>query len=112
MHASHDMTPEELEPGRPGRFGWIFVGLSIPANLWLLAAAWRDRSWEALWIAIVGGPLVNAVWLLVGLVAIPFLKRRRAGFALGRHLAFSCGVPIAAVVIDLGLIASMGLHGC
>jgi hypothetical protein len=63
-------------------------------------------------MAFVGGPIFNGLLLISGLVAIPFLKRRRVRFSLGRHLALTLGLPIAAVVADAIIILSMGLHGC
>ena len=63
-------------------------------------------------MAIVGGPILNGVFLICGLVAIPFLKRQRVCFSVGRHLALTLGVPIASVVADFFIIMTMDLHGC
>jgi hypothetical protein len=81
-------------------------------NLGALAAAWQDRSWGALGIAIGVGPSINAVLIVFGLVAIPFRKRHSESFSLDRHLALSIGIPVAAILADYFIIMSMGLHGC
>jgi hypothetical protein len=104
--------PEAVTPRARGCFGWTFLALVAAGNCLILSAAWQDRSWGALWMAVVGGPILNGVLLISGLVAIPFLKRRRAKFSLGRHLALTLGLPIAAVVADFFVILRMGLHGC
>jgi hypothetical protein len=103
-----DMTPT---PSSRSRFGMVFVVVVVAVNLLALGAAWQDRSWGALMIAVVVGPALNGVLALVGLAATPFLRRRRSPFPVRRHVAFSLGVPIAAIVIDFFAIASMGVHG-
>ena len=89
----------------------VFLALVAVGNCFVLSVAWQDKSWAALWMAIVVGPVLNGALLISGLVAIPFLKRRRVSFSLRRHLALTIGVPIAAVVADFVIILSMGLHG-
>jgi hypothetical protein len=93
-------------------FGVIFGALLLVGNLLVLAAAWQDKSWGALVMAIVVGPILSGAFLVSGLVAIPFLKRRRVQFSLGRHLALTLGVPIAGVVADFFIIRWMGFHPC
>ena len=108
-------TTTEISPDAPksrGVFGKAFVALVLIANLVILAVAWQDKSWAALWMGLLIGPILNGAFLISGLVAIPFLRRRRASFRLGRHLALTIGLPVAAVVADLFIINSMGFHGC
>ena len=104
-------TTQNRWPALAG-FGVVFITVVVLANLLALGAAWQDKSWGALWIAIVGGPILNGVFALVGLIAMPFLRRQRSQFSVWRHVVLSLGVPIAAIAIDAGVIFSMGLHGC
>ena len=112
MHTTADTPADKITPKCRGVFGMVLGVLLLVGNLLVLAAAWQDRSWGALGMAVMVGPILNGVFLISGLVAIPFLKRRRQQFSLGRHLALTLGVPIAAVVADFFIIMSMGLHGC
>jgi hypothetical protein len=112
MHTTAD-TPADSGTPRPRFvFGVIFGALLLVGNLLVLAAAWQDKSWGTLAMAIVVGPILNSAFLVSGLVAIPFLKRRRVQFSLGRHLVLTLGVPIVAVVADFFIIMSMGFHPC
>ena len=92
-------------------FGWVFVCVVVVLNLFALGAAWQDKSYGALAIAILYGPIGNILLALFALVAIPLL-RRKPSFSMARHLAFSCGAPACAIVVDFVVIFSMGLHGC
>lgn len=111
MHTTAETPADIVTPKTRGVFGLVFGALLLAGNLVVLAAAWQDRSWGALRMAVMVGPVLNGVFLISGLIAIPFLKRRRNSFSLGRHLALTFGVPIAAVVADFFIIVSMGLHG-
>ena len=112
MNSTADTPGDTCPPQARGVFGAIFAAFILLGNLWVVIAASQDRSWGALWIAFVAAPVFNGGLLISGLVAIPFLKRRRAQFSLGRHLALTLGVPIVAFVVDIIAIGSMGLHGC
>jgi hypothetical protein len=112
MHTTTDTSSGTAAPKGRGVFGVVFGALLLVGNLLVLAAAWQDGSWGALVMAVIVGPILNGVFLISGLVAIPFLKRHRQQFSLGLHLALTLGVPIAAVVADFFIIMSMGLHGC
>jgi hypothetical protein len=103
-----DVTPKPISRSW---FGMVFVLVIVLANLIALGAAWQDRSWGALGIALVYSPMFNGMLALIGLVAIPFLRRYRLKFLVWRHVALSLGVPIAAIVIDFIIICSMGIHG-
>jgi hypothetical protein len=95
-------------PKARGVFGRVFAALLLVGNLLLLAVAWHDKTWGAFWIAFIGGPILNGMFLIYGLLAISFLKRDRRQFSLGRHLALTLGLPIAAVVADFFIICLIG----
>ena len=63
-------------------------------------------------IALFLGPIANGVLALSSMAATPFLKRRRPGFSVCRHLALSLGIPTAAAVIDGLLIFLMRPSAC
>jgi hypothetical protein len=106
-------TPSDIPTPKTLRvFELVFIVLIVIGNLLLLAAAWQDKGWTALYISIFAGPVLNGAFLVSGLLAIPFLKRRGAQFSVGGHLGLTLGVPIAAAGIDFFAIISMGLHGC
>jgi hypothetical protein len=111
MHSTTDTPADTATPKARGVFGMVFGALLLVGNLLLLAVAWHDKSWGAFWMAFIGGPILNGTFMISGLIAIPFLKRHRRQSSLGRHLALTLGVPIAAVVADFFFIMSMGLHG-
>lgn len=114
--SSDDPVDEETQEGRSALgmvLGMVFgVLLLLVGNLLVLSAAWQDKSWGALWMAIIGSPGLNIILMVLGLTAIPSLKRRDPEFSLGRHLAVTLGLPIAAVVANFLIILSMDLHGC
>lgn len=93
-------------------FTVIFTLIVVLANLLALRAAWQDKSWGALYIAVIDGPILNGVLVLAGCVVTALLRRRCSKRSMWRHLAIACGVPIGAIVIDAWLIFSMDLGGC
>ncbi|MEW5977623.1 MAG: hypothetical protein AB1898_17655 [Acidobacteriota bacterium] len=102
-------TVVETAPSQPrSRFELVFVVTVVLLNLFALGLAWYEQGWGAIAIAFVGSPLLNGVFVLVSLIALPVLRRRHRPFSVRRHLALSFGLPIAAIVIDALLIFSMG----
>lgn len=104
-------VPVRLRDTWAERFGVVFVIVVILLNVFALVAASQDKSWGALWIATVAGPIGNGLLAVMSLVAAPFLQRKRLEFSVRRHLALSIGVPAAAIIIDTVAIFSMGLSG-
>lgn len=88
-----------------------YVGLIVAANLFVLWSAWKDKSWDALWLAFFGGPVANGVLFVVGLLILAFHH------AMGWRIPVLGGLtivflPFFAVGIDLLIINAMGLSGC
>src|SRR5262245_43544154 len=84
------------EPTTYGR--WLFtiiaLGLIAASNLLMLALAWSDRSWGALFIAFYANPFINGAIAIVSLAMTP-AAWRRSGSAGGLvHLAASVAVPL------------------
>ncbi len=106
-------TVQNKKPDSAGDWFWlVFFVLLIVGNLLILAIAWQDKSYMAASMGFIFGPVLNAVLLVSGLVAIPFLKRVEPGFSVADHLKLILGGPIAAILVDVTAILFMGLHGC
>ncbi len=80
-------------------------------NAVVLAHALDDRSWGALAMAIIVGPLSNLALAVLSLLCMP-LVRRAFATTVRRHVLISLGIPAAAIGFDLLAILSMDLHGC
>jgi hypothetical protein len=95
-----------------GWFLYTFCTIVLLANLLLLLAAYRDSGWGALWLAVVGAPMMNGVAAVMGVIT-SLLIRRRLGAYFPLALGASLSVPVAAGVFDFLCILSMDhLHGC
>ena len=93
-----DTSTSPLDRSRS--FHLVFTGIVLLANLIALAAAWQDRSWGALGIAVVVGPSMNGVLSLLSLLATPALQRTFGPFSVGKHVAISLLLPGAAICLD------------
>jgi len=86
------------------------VAVLAVLNLGLLAFAAADRSWVAVGVALIYGPLANliaATILFFWSCRVGTLGGTRAGRA-GLLLLLAC----AAIVVDFLVVGSLGLHGC
>ncbi|HEV7670461.1 MAG TPA: hypothetical protein VGS22_18230 [Thermoanaerobaculia bacterium] len=81
------------------------------SNSLVLAIAWNDKSRGAFWIAVVGGPILNACLALGAAITTLLLKVRYPQFSWMRHLLLSLSLPAAAIFVDGWIITSMDLHG-
>lgn len=114
------MTKQPLDyhsPSAERRLSWrlnaacIIVAVAVLlANGALLAMAASDRSWGALGIAIMFGPITNGILLLLSLACTPVVKASAIGTSIGPYLATAICLPLAAIPIDFFIIKSMGLH--
>ncbi|MCB0750018.1 MAG: hypothetical protein KDC52_00945 [Ignavibacteriae bacterium] len=80
-------------------------------NFIAVLVAWNDKSWTALNIAIITGPIINVILIFISLGFIVEYKNR-ANFSIERHKTYSITVPILAIFIDAVVIFSLGLSGC
>jgi hypothetical protein len=89
----------------------LLIAAQILVNIPLLVLAAMDRSWGALGIAIVVGPIVN---VLVGLLllAVSLSMKSKTGFSTEQCFLMCAATTGGAVVLDFLIIFSMGLHGC
>lgn len=88
------------------------VCVVVAANAVLIYWAAKDRSWGAMGIMIMIGPLVNAAIALVSVALFPLVRRVSLGAIVSPYIVTSIVVPIAAIIVDAVCILSMGLHGC
>ena len=109
--------PADLRPPRPlftassvALHGLVVLGV-LALNAVLVAAAAEDRSWGALGIMILYGPIANGVLMLASLACTP-LARRFSGASATFHVLTSILLPIGAAMVDGVIIFGMDLHGC
>src|SRR5688572_27771637 len=99
---------------KKGSGSWI-LGVCVAAvvvNIPLLLAAASDRSWGALMIAVLVGPAANGVLGVVALCLTPLMKRSTGEESVIGYGMTCVFVPLVAIVLDFGVISSLGLHGC
>ena len=89
----------------------VAAGVILLANGVLLALAYADRSWGALGIAFMIGPITNAVLAIAALACVRIVKRRSAGAPTTTYLLVSLLLPVLAIAADFFAIWSMGLRG-
>jgi len=100
---------------RPLTFRAVLFALPILAivlvvNYSLVGLAADDKSWSALKIMIMTGPIANAAICPVSFALTPLVLRYSGG-SLVPHVLASLS-PVAAIFVDGLFILSMGLHGC
>lgn len=87
--------------------------LLMAVNAALLVVANNDRSWGAIGVAMFLGPLANAavgLIALVGTTVVAAVAGSKVPF--GTIVLGSIFLPVAAIVLDWVVIATMPLHGC
>lgn len=89
----------------------IFFSLLLVVNGIVLSIAAEDRSFGALGMAIVVGPIANGCLALLALLFTPWI-RRLTGSSPWVHALLSLAAPAAAIVADFLLIGTMDTHGC
>ena len=90
----------------------IAVAVVVAANVYLVSVAAVDRSWGALQIMIMVGPITNAVGMVLSLAMTPVVRHISQGAAVFPYVIAAIAVPIISIFVDAGCILSMGLHGC
>ncbi len=84
----------------------------IGTNAWLVRVAALDRSWGALGILIMVGPITNGVIALVTVVSSFLLRWLAGGASVAIYICAGVLLPVAAIVVDAACILCMDLHGC
>ena len=90
----------------------VVAFLTIALNTVLLSSAASDRSWRALYIMLLAGPVANLVLLVFSLALTPLVRRVSGGAAVGPYLLAGTLIPLSAIALDTACILSMDLHGC
>ncbi len=90
----------------------LAVGIAIAVNALLILVANANRSWTALGIAIIFGPIMNGILIVVSLAFVPVVRRLGGGASVSLYVLAGILVPIAATVVDAACIMSMKLQGC
>jgi hypothetical protein len=84
----------------------------IGTNAWLVREAALDRSWGALGILIMIGPITNGVIALATFASSFLLRWFAGGASVALYLYAGMLLPLAAILVDATCILCMGLHGC
>ena len=90
----------------------VVAAVVLVVNALLLVAANNDRSFGAMAIALMGGPVANLVVLAVALSLLPVLNRAATPRSKACYLAASIALPLVAAAVDFRVIMSMSLTGC
>ena len=83
--------------------GVVWAAVVLVINGYLLGAAWQDRSWGALGIACMVGPMTNGVLLVVGAALTPVVWRFSGTYSMG-YLALAVVGPDLHGLDPRGLI--------
>ena len=86
----------------------LFVIVLLISNGVGFFLAFQDKSWEALRIAVLFGPISNVVLAIAGAVLAVVLKRK----GLRLSLLLVLGAPCIAAIALFGSIMFLDLHGC
>jgi len=91
--------------------GW-FAAVTLAVCLVSVFLAWQDRSWGALYIALLACPVANLVLMVLGSVAAFILRRRHPEAKLGSMLSTVLSLPPIGVLVTVVATFMMPLHGC
>jgi len=101
-------SPKPNSRVAPLTFQLVAVTVCLLANGTAYKIAANDHGWGALWIALVGGPILNGILALAGgLATLALPKGRRVG-----AVCIAVGVPVVAALALLVAVLQLDLHGC
>ncbi len=81
-------------------------------NAGLLLVAAQDRSWLAWGIAMLWGPVANGVLSMFSLLCLSRVIAAAQGARVLPYVLAAILLPLVAIVADILIIASLGVHGC
>ena len=95
------------------RFTLIVWLVALALTLGAIGFAWIDKSWGALGMALVFGPVANAVLLIGSLIVLAVLKSRCPELRHFQHpLMSAVFAPLLSAVMVFFSVFAMPLHGC
>ena len=94
----------------PLKYNRIFLFVVTIANLIAIACA-SSGGWAAIGMITIYGPMANVTLSVISLLLTNSLRENNPDLSLGKHILVSVGVPMAAIVIDVLIIAIMGVPG-
>jgi len=100
--------------GRKTEQAFKAVFAIFPVGLFLVAIvlAAQDRSWGAIFIAVMYSPLANLLLMLLGTFAAFIVRRFNPAVRLGAMMSWVLGLPPFVALATGVVIFMMGLHGC
>jgi len=74
--------------------------------------SWQDKSWGAIYIAIVACPTANLVLMFLGTMAAFVVRRLHPEAKLGPMITTVLALPPIGAVVTLIVTFTFDLHGC
>lgn len=87
----------------------VLVFLLNATAIWL---SWEDKSWGALYIAIIACPVANLILMLLGTLAALIVKKLNTHAKLVQMLPVVVGLPLFGAAATLVTTFTLELHGC
>ncbi len=112
-----DPAISQKDPPRCGRAimrvfkGWFAV-VTLAVCLVSVFLVWQDRSWGALYIAIIACPVANLVLMVLGSAAAFMVRRRHPETKLGVMLSTVLSLPPLGALVTVVATFMVPLHGC
>ncbi|TCO87853.1 hypothetical protein EV701_120152 [Chthoniobacter flavus] len=97
------------------------VASSFRKIFWMAAAllcagtllyAWKDHSWGALFMALVGAPLANLILIILGVIGAVILRWKHPSIPAVDLFPTIIVAPLLSAIINLVATFLMPLHGC
>jgi hypothetical protein len=111
-YQSAQSKPDLSSEKRVRRLAYLVAAVTAVTNGTLIYSASSGDGWGALGIALMVGPIVNVVLIVMTLVTRPLVKHHFGGASTSLYVLAGVLTPIAAIFIDAICIFSMDLHGC
>jgi ABC-type transport system involved in cytochrome c biogenesis permease component len=93
-------------------FNIWFAVVSLCVCLVAIVLAWLDKSWGALYIAIVACPMANLVLMILGTISAFIVKRFNPRTKLSSMLVLVLCLPPLGALATAAAVFRMPLHGC
>jgi uncharacterized membrane protein YhaH (DUF805 family) len=99
--------------GNPSRtFLLWFAAVTVLLCLSAIWFSWQDKSWGAIYIAIVACPTANLVLMFLGTMAAFVVRRLHPEAKLGPMITTVLALPPIGAVVTLIVTFTFDLHGC
>jgi len=94
------------------KFLWSYLIVSLLVCLSLTYVSWMDKSWGAMWIAIVGSPIANLVLMILGFSTATTIHRHNPLVKVRRLRLAVFAFPVIGALSTFVATFMLGLRGC